>query len=135
RRIALRSRFTETKRCVGGVRFPVDTPSATANMAPLRLAPKLRGLETVGQAWREVGVPQVWSDTTTLRLPAAPPLWTEGASWMSPKPCATTSAARAAAALFGAGFLCAIAVLGSACEDKAIGRPCDVQSDAGAMQA
>src|SRR5256885_1038101 len=37
--------------------------------------------------------------------------------------------------LGGVALLCLVALVGTACEDKAIGRPCDVQSDAGAMQA
>jgi len=40
-----------------------------------------------------------------------------------------------AGALFAVLLLCAGAALASGCEDKAIGRPCDVQSDAGPMQA
>jgi hypothetical protein len=54
---------------------------------------------------------------------------------MSPKSPAKNPAARPAAALFVVVLMCAGAVLGTGCEDKAIGRPCDVQSDAGAMQA
>ena len=54
---------------------------------------------------------------------------------MSPNSPAKNPAARLAAALFGVVLLCAGAVLGTGCEDKAIGRPCDVQADAGAMQA
>ena len=34
-----------------------------------------------------------------------------------------------------AAVLSAVTLVAAACEDKAIGRPCDVQSDAGAMQA
>jgi hypothetical protein len=54
---------------------------------------------------------------------------------MSPKSCATTLADRVAAALLGVFLLGGAALLGSGCENKAIGRPCDVQSDASAMQA
>jgi hypothetical protein len=56
---------------------------------------------------------------------------------MSPNSCAKrqTPAARVAAALFGLFLVCGGAVLGTGCENKAIGRPCDVQSDAGSMQA
>jgi hypothetical protein len=53
----------------------------------------------------------------------------------SPKSCAMTPAARAVPALLGLFLVGAAAALGSGCEDKAIGRPCDVQSDAGPMQA
>jgi hypothetical protein len=55
--------------------------------------------------------------------------------WMSPKSCATTPAARPATAFYGLALLSAAAVLGTGCENNAIGRPCDVQQDGGAMQA
>jgi len=47
---------------------------------------------------------------------------------MTRKSCAPTGLAASI-------FICAAAALATGCESKAIGRPCDVQSDASAMQA
>jgi hypothetical protein len=47
----------------------------------------------------------------------------------------TLTARNLLTAVLGAGVLAALAFASTGCEDKAIGRPCDVQSDGGAMQA
>jgi hypothetical protein len=47
----------------------------------------------------------------------------------------TLTARHVVSAVLGVALLGALAFGTTACEDKAIGRPCDVSSDAGAMQA
>src|SRR5688572_2499986 len=60
----------------------------------------------------------------------------EGASRMMRKSCPTTTTARRLlSALSLAGALSSLVFVLAACEDKAIGRRCDVQADAGPMQA
>lgn len=56
---------------------------------------------------------------------------------MSPKVCAGSHTTRSALrmSLVGATLFALAGLMGSGCEDKAIGRPCDVLADAGATQA
>jgi hypothetical protein len=58
---------------------------------------------------------------------------------MSSKSCVSTAVGRLAAAFSGVSgavvLFGVVLLLGAGCENKAIGRPCDVQSDAGSMQA
>src|SRR5262245_56654262 len=121
--MTLRSCFAGTKRRVSHVRIPVDTLAARANMArPCYVV--------LARAERAAPGP-----LPSHVLASSPRQRPEGASRMMRKPIPTLTARHLFSALSLAGALASLVFVLAACEDKAIGRRCDVQADAGINQA
>src|SRR2546423_3490370 len=123
---------TGTTRALSDPRSPVPTVAASVNTSPPRSG--RGGAPTAPRSATDLRICEPPStDRRSLRMRTSPlsraAILVGLSKW---EPWARSRAVRLVAL---AAVLSAVTLVAAACEDKAIGRPCDVQSDAGAMQA